>query len=252
MISGTSASSTNAKPSSSAGPTPLVDKGSPVNLSTLEDIVTDEKSRLLLKKQNIDGAIDEQKRMIQINDSYRQRYSYQVQMIIVAVITLVAFIFISFLSRTFTMVPGVFFDVLSVIVICVGFFTDLYIYLDIMKRDPMHFDELDLAGPVILTPAELEAQRAAAAKSGNLLGSINISGCVGPTCCDSTTKWDAGNSVCTWDPAVDVNLLNQVYPTKQGFTTIYSSYPINMGGANDKKKVLPDAPSEFEYYSRAV
>lgn len=165
--------------------------------SEMYDIVKMEKSRLEEKKQSIDGALDGQRRSIQLNESYRERYAQYVKMILIFIGTLVAFIVLMFLARTFTLIPSIFFEVISVPIILLGLYMMYLVYVDIQSRDKLYFDKLDLAGPKIITPDEIARSQEAAAKKGNLLGTINIGGCVGPACCDSTTIWDAGNSVCT-------------------------------------------------------
>ena len=166
------------------------------NQQKMMDIVDTEKSRLLQKKQNIDNALDGRRRAALLNESYRQRYFQYLKMIIVFVITLVIYVILVLLSRTFTFIPSVVFDLIYVLLFAAGFFTIYFMYIDVANRDKMYFDQIDLDGPSILSPDQISKDAKNSANSGNLLGTINLSSCIGNNCCSTGTVWDASNSVC--------------------------------------------------------
>jgi hypothetical protein len=125
-------------------------------------------------------------------------------------------------------------DILVVIFMC------YFIYLDIQKRDPLHFNELNLSGPAILSPDQIKDSTAKAQASGDLLGSINLGQCIGVSCCSDGTVWDASNSYC-------VPGTTSSDAAKSGFTTISVAYKI---GDLKKDFVKPLSPNEFEQYSK--
>ena len=78
----------------------------------MNNIVTTEKNRLLKKKQLVDSALEGQKRMVLLNDSYRQKYSYYTKIILVIVFFLVIFIILNLLSKSLPFIPSYVFDIL--------------------------------------------------------------------------------------------------------------------------------------------
>jgi len=212
------------------------------------DIVDTEKSRLLQKKQNIDNALDGRRRAALLNESYRQRYFQYLKMIIVFVITLVIYVILVLLSRTFTFIPSVVFDLIYVLLFAAGFFTIYFMYLDVASRDKMYFDQIDLDGPSILSPDQISKDAKDSAKSGNLLGTINLSSCVGNNCCSTGTVWDASNSVCVIPSSLvaattaTASATADTATSTSGFTTLSTVYYLT-----DKAK--PNSPSETGGYA---
>lgn len=206
----------------------------------VNNLVTDETNRLATKKITIDQALDGQKRLISLNESYRLKYAQYIKMILVAIIALVIWVVLNHLS-SLGILPGALYAILMIIVLSVAIFSCYFIYLDILNRDNMNFNELNIPGPKKLTPDEIKQSQDAAAKSGNLLGTINFSGCIGAECCSDGSKWDAGNSVC----------IGNALPfgrstTFSGFSTLSVSY--NNGEL--KKTVSANSPNEFAEYSK--
>jgi hypothetical protein len=109
----------------------------------------------------------------------------------------------------------------------------------------MYFDQIDLDGPSILSPDQISKQKAAAGKSGNLLGSINLNGCIGNDCCSIGTVWDASGGVCVVESdiqkAVSSAAAAAAAASKSGFTTISAI-------DNISRNVKPNSPNEFKDY----
>jgi hypothetical protein len=163
----------------------------------MDNVVTTELDRLQKKKTNVDLAIEGQKRMVQLNDSYRKKYSYYVKVIILIIAFLVIFVALTMISSYLPFIPSYIFDIFYFLLTVTLVFTIYFIYLDIIWRDNMNFDELTFTPPNITDPAAVAAAQQQSSKLGNLLGTINVIGCVGNNCCDPATAiWDAGNSVC--------------------------------------------------------
>ena len=116
----------------------------------------------------------------------------------------------------------------------------------------MNYNEFDLAGPALPSEAEVAARQAAAGKAGDLLGTINLVGCVGSACCSAGTKWDKEKSKCVPDPATAAPPTaapptaapptaappTATPPTVGGFTTMGQSGP------------FAHSPSEYDSYGK--
>lgn len=202
-------------------------------------IIDEEKQRLEEKKQSIDNALVGKKRAIDLNEAYRMRQSQYLKIKVVFVVVLAICIMTTLLSRRFPVVPSIFITLINMIVILMGGIYCLFIYSTIASRSQMNYNELDLAGPAAPTVSDIAASQAAAGKAGNLLGTINLLGCVGSACCSPGTKWDNEKSKCV--PAPDTPLPAAppaTPPTVGGFTTMEQSGPI------------AHSPSEYDSYGR--
>ena len=208
------------------------------------NIVDTEKNRLLMKKQNIDNALVEKTRAIELNDSYRQRYEMYIKMVVVVVFGLAILFTIQLIGKYVPVIPSFLISLLIAIDILVVIFICYFIYLDIQKRDPLHFNELNLSGPAILSPDQIKDSTAKAQASGDLLGSINLGQCIGVSCCSDGTVWDASNSYCVPGTTSSTGASEAA---KSGFTTISVAYKT---GDLKKDFVKPLSPNEFEQYSK--
>lgn len=207
-------------------------------------IIDDEKERLEQKKQSIDNALVGKKRAIELNETYRMRQSQYLKIKVVFVVVLAICIMTTLLSRRFPVVPSIFITLINMIVILMGGIYCLFIYSSITSRSLMNYNELDLAGPAAPTASEIDANQVAAGKAGNLLGTINLLGCVGSVCCSAGTKWDAEKSKCVpaptaaAAPTAPTAPIAPAAPTVGGFTTMEQSGPI------------AHSPSEYDSYGR--
>jgi hypothetical protein len=195
------------------------------NQTDVQEIVNTELNRLNQKKSNVDTALEGQKRMVQLNDSYRQKYLYFTRVLVIVVVFLILYIIINISSNYLTTIPETLFDVIYFILGVLFLFIIIFFYLDYLNRDKMDFNKLNYGPPNIPPSAkQIEEQQKNALRTGDLLGSINVRGCIGDKCCSVGTKYDSGNSVCI----------------KDGFTTIINS---------DKKGTPSNYASEITEYS---
>ena len=216
----------------------------------VSSIINEEKSRLEQKKQSIDNALVGKKRAIELNESYRMVQSQYIRIKVVIVIVLVICIALTLLNRRFPIVPSIIVTLINMIVVIIGSIYCLFIYAVISGRSTMNYNELDLAGPAAPTASDVAANQVAAGKAGNLLGTVNLLGCVGSACCSAGTKWDNERSMCvpgtaTTPPVtppvslpVSPPVSLPVTPPVSGFTTMEQSGPI------------AHAPSEYDSYGR--
>jgi hypothetical protein len=210
--------------------------------SDVNSMVVAEQNRLQQKKFLIDQALDGRKRLVTLNDSYRLKYTQYIKIILVLIVTLIVWIVLNKLAEM-GFLPDPFYTVLVVITIAVGGFVCYFIYLDILSRDNMNFNAINVPAPVKLTPDQIKKSQEAAANSGNLLGTINFGGCIGAECCSDGSKWDAGNSVCIGN---SLSYGASTTYTRSPFTTLSISY--NVGEI--KKPISANSPNEYGDYSK--
>jgi hypothetical protein len=206
----------------------------------VSDIIKAENDRLVQKKQSIDQALVGQKRLLTLNDSYRLKYAEYMKMILIVIIVLIIWVILNKLA-SIGFLPDAFHTLLVIVDITIGLFSCYFIYLDISQRNNMNFNEINVAAPKKLTPDELRKSQEDAAKAGNLLGTINFSGCVGAECCSDGTLWDAGNSVCYGNTLTGGKSTTFL----QGFETITMTYNLNK-----KMPVSANSPNEYDTYSK--
>jgi uncharacterized membrane protein len=113
----------------------------------INKILDTEKQRLIDKKQNIDTAISGQKRIIQFNQSYRKRYSEYNKLLILFIITLLSYGFLTFMKNTFTIIPESVFLLLITIVFSFATIYSVIIISRLMSRDYINFDEIVFSSP---------------------------------------------------------------------------------------------------------
>lgn len=210
------------------------------------DVVDTEKQRLEQKKQTIDNALDGQKRLITLNESYRLRNNDYTSILVSSVISLTVLIIASMIGRNFPIVPSLLIDLIYIITIGITLFIIYNKYLDIINHDRIYYNELSLDGPKTLTPEQIAKQTADAqqkainSSKANLLSTINVEGCVGPLCCSGESYWDADKSICTTGNTVT------------GFTTLNLAY----GNGEFLLKptitdiIMPNSPNEFGRYGK--
>jgi|UniRef100_A0A6C0LPV9 hypothetical protein len=206
------------------------------------NIVDAEKQRLLLKKQTVDDSLQQQKRLIQLNNSYRLRYTDYIKIMLFITFVIVLFVGIVLAQRYLPFIPSIVFEVMLILLIPISIIIMYYRFRNLMVHNNMNYEEIDYKPPTILSAEEkLAAQvkaRETQQSSGDLLG--GLSGCIGKDCCGETTQWDSGNSMCV--------------TATNGFTTI--DYAVINGDMNVSglkivnDSIKPNSPNEFKDYAK--
>ena len=214
--------------------------------TAMQKIVDTENNRLIKKKQTIDNALDGQRRLITLNDSYRLRNNDYTYILAVWVICFTILIALSIIRRNFPIIPSLLIDLLFIVFIFGSIIISYTKYLDISNRDRIYYNEINLDNPSILTPEQIAKQTADAQKAAknapaaNLLSTINVGGCVGPLCCSGDSYWNPDLAVCTTGKL------------KAGFTTLDLAYGngelLLKPTINDT--ILPNSPNEFDQYGK--
>jgi septal ring factor EnvC (AmiA/AmiB activator) len=204
------------------------------------NIIKSEQNRLNEKKQSVDNALEGQNRLITLNNSYRMRYAEYIKIIIIIVIFLSIFIGVSLARKYIPFFPEFIYNMTIILLVPICAIAVYYKYTQIISRNRLDYDELDLKPPTMLTDEdklkEKVAEKANILKSGNLLGGLE--GCIGSQCCSGNTIWDSGNSLCVTAP-------------RSGFTTI--NYALINGELDFRLNDgcnKPYSPSEFDKYTR--
>lgn len=195
-------------------------------------IIEQENDRLTKKKDDIDNAYSGKQRAVQLNESYRRKYNQMMKIVLVIIVSLILFIFVTFLSKRFPMVPSFVFEILSITIISAGIFMVYFMTINTLKRSPTDFDELYLQSPG--TGGNTVTSKVAPPNLQDLLKGINLNQCMGSSCCDVGTRWDTGNVRCIGNSVVT-------------FSTIQQSYDV--GDFYGRMSVMPNSPNEFDGYT---
>jgi hypothetical protein len=214
------------------------------------DIVDTEKDRLLLKKQSIDNALVGKKRAIELNDSYQKKQAEYNKIKFAWVIALAISVILVISKKTFVFLPSFIFDLFTILVLFGASIYTISILIEVSRREKINFNKLDLPDPRARTAAELQAAAKAAGKKegGDLLGGMNLYGCVGSYCCSPGTKWDNDITKCVYDDEYDPNKI-QDEATAETFNTMINTQHINKRRININN-VKENCANEYDNYSK--
>ena len=199
------------------------------NQSQMINIIEAEKDRLKQKKVGIENAYATQQRLIQFNESYREKNMKYINILIVIIITIIIYLALLILSRNISAIPEIVIVILTGILFAVSFIIICIIYAGIQKRDPMNFQK------ILFTPPSITTGNVYGNVSGNSIGFGIPLTCIGNACCGSGTTWNSiyGNCIVT-----------------SGFTLMGNvNGNINCGSCNGIS-YLPYTPFEFDSYAK--
>jgi len=209
--------------------------------NTINRILDTEDERLAAKRANIDNAIIGQQRIIQLNDTYRKRYSAYIKLVLIIVLALVIIIALMFINKIFPFIPEAVYTLLYIIILSASIIYAWFVISDIQKRDKFEYDKRTRPAPV--SPEEIKKNTEAAAKAGELLATVGPNtGCKSEGCCAPGTMWDKTLGKC-----VPGTSLSSMMPNMSGFTTIKQAYEEEK---ELRKTVVPYTPNEFDSYSK--
>jgi hypothetical protein len=155
--------------------------------TSIMDMVKSENQRLKEKKNTIDQAVENQKRIIYFNDNSRKESSAWLKIIITITLALGALFLIRILSFH-EYLPDMLFNVLVIAIVSTTILVVFAYYKGIRARDDYNFDELRLKPPPMSDP------NATADPSSTLSPSAT---CIGSQCCIIATEDDPGTH---WNP----------------------------------------------------
>lgn len=180
----------------------------------------DEAEQILLRQNEMKGIVDEENERIQKNikttetnlltknrkmkfiDNKRQRAEQYNKILYVFIITLSLIIIAIIGFQYLPFLPDFILQIFVVIVGSLGLVQIFNIYRNLQLRSHLDYNELKLDPPNVLSSEEVAKKQQAAAKSGDLLGSIDIGGCRGAECCDTENDvvWNESSRKCVQKP----------------------------------------------------
>ena len=152
----------------------------------VNQLVIDENARLLSKKQHIDDAIENQKRIVYFNENNQKKTSAYIKILISVVIGM--FIILALYIYAGIFLPLYVVYILSIATGVISGIISINLYFTILSRDNYNFDELKY-DTLPLPGTESDD----ASKYGDLnLDKI----CIGEDCCNPPTETESGT---VWD-----------------------------------------------------
>ncbi len=153
-------------------------------------VLTREEERLRDRKQAIDAAGDEQKRLVDLTRNATQRTRAINNMYIVAVVGLIIYLGIRFVTG---ILPEIVTDVLNVLVVSITILTILKMYADYTRRNNMDFDMINLGEPSEMVG---KASGSSGSAGAGLIESRIGGGCEKDACCPEGTKYNEKYAIC--------------------------------------------------------
>jgi hypothetical protein len=157
--------------------------------TSMMDMVKSENQRLTNKKNTIDQAVENQKRIIYFNDNSRKVSSAWLRIIITITLALGALFLVNVISHH-GYLPDMLFNLLVVAIISITILMVFIYYKGIRARDNYNFDELRLKPPTMADP------NATADPPSNIALPAT---CIGSQCCIIATDEDPGTH---WNPVL--------------------------------------------------
>ena len=186
----------------------------------LTHLVNQESERLDIQRNSIEIAKASQQRLIALNENSVKRHSEYLKIFALCVVELLFILILSLLS-----IPSSIFMILSIIT---GSFVLIYashMYVSIISRDNIYFDELSSEAPILVSQNNIRSVDASGNTidaSGNLIGTT---ACSGNACCSTSTMWEPKVQKCV--------------KLKEGYSVIGDDN-VMIIGKNEKKSGLID------------
>lgn len=194
----------------------------------LTRLVKEESVRLNKQRKSIKIAKESQERLITLNENSVKRHSEYLKIFALCIVGLLFIIILSLLG-----IPSSIFVILSIII---GSFVVIYashMYLSIISRDNIYFDELSTEAPILASKNNVRSVDA----SGNTIEnkkSIKAVTCTGNTCCSTSTMWEPKVQKCV--------------KLKEGYSSI-GDENVMIIGKNERKSILIDNKNVEAFHS---
>ena len=197
--------------------------------NALTHLVKEESDRLEAQRKSIEIAKESQERIITLNENSVKRHSEYLKIFALCVVELLFILILSLLG-----IPSSIFMILSIIT---GSFVVIYashMYISIISRDNIYFDELSSDAPIQASQnnvRKVDASGNTIDESGNSIGTI---ACSGNACCSTSTMWEPKVQKCV--------------KLKEGYSSI-GDESIMIIKKNEKKSVLIDNKNVEAFHS---
>ena len=153
-------------------------------------VLTREETRLRDRKQAIDAAGDEQKRLVDLTRNATQRTRAINNMYIVAIVGLFIYLGIRLVTG---FLPEMVSDIMTVLVISITILMILKMYADYTRRNNMDYDMINLGEPSQMVG---KASGSAGSAGAGLIESRIGGGCEKDACCPEGTKYNEKYAIC--------------------------------------------------------
>lgn len=160
----------------------------------MQSIINTNKQNLNAQTEAISDEVETKNRQALFSYSQNKRNSEYNKMMLIIIGSIIISIGIYGFSLYLPIIPQVFITLIISIICSIALIWAYYIYIDIQSRSMINYDELKFAS--LTTSSMSDEERARNLASGDLLGSINLGGCIGAGCCDDGTMWNINNSTC--------------------------------------------------------
>ena len=163
--------------------------GAMAHQDQMNSIITSENTRINAQATSLKNAVQGQQRIINLNDSYRKRYGQYLKIAIaITVILLLVWIFKVIESRFPDAVPSFIYDLLTITVASLGLIYCYLVYSVIGKRDPLNYDQLNIAPPPNAY-TDIATAGNAAPNSNKSTSGGDLLTCKEQSCCLAGTTW---------------------------------------------------------------
>lgn len=211
----------------------LVKNGNGENIilqqNALTHLVKQESDRLDTQRKSIEIAKESQERLIALNENSVKRHSEYLKIFALCMVELLFILILSLLG-----IPSSIFIILSIIT---GSFVVIYashMYISIISRDNIYFDELSSEAPLMASQNNVRSVDGSGNTidgSGNKIGTI---ACSGNACCSTSTMWEPKEQKCV--------------KLKEGYSSI-GDESVMIISKNEKKSVLIDNKNVEAFHS---
>jgi hypothetical protein len=197
--------------------------------NALTHLVKEESDRLEAQRKSIEIAKESQERIITLNENSVKRHSEYLKIFALCVVELLFILILSLLG-----IPSSIFMILSIIT---GSFVVIYashMYISIISRDNIYFDELSSDAPIQASKnnvRKVDASGNTIDESGNSIGTIT---CSGNACCSTSTMWEPKVQKCV--------------KLKEGYSSI-GDESVMIIKKNENKSVLIDNKNVEAFHS---
>jgi len=206
-----------------------VNVGILTKIDDVNQIITNEQTRLKKKEESINEIEESKMRMITLNNNYAEKKKYYTKMLIALAIGL-ALCLTLFIVGMYVPIPLVVNVLFIAVVFAIVSIYCLKKYMFIATRNSIHFDQANINPPRAASTQTTNQQNVtgdpASSNNNGTYESIDsgaLSTCVGSLCCSTGTVWDVSGQKC--------------FPNKESFTGFSS------------KEVQEFSPCEFDSYS---
>ena len=197
--------------------------------NALTHLVKQESDRLDTQRKSIEIAKESQERLIALNENSVKRHSEYLKIFALCMVELLFILILSLLG-----IPSSIFIILSIIT---GSFVVIYashMYISIISRDNIYFDELSSDAPIQASQnnvRKVDASGNTIDESGNSIGTI---ACSGNACCSTSTMWEPKVQKCV--------------KLKEGYSSI-GDESVMIIKKNENKSVLIDNKNVEAFHS---